>query len=163
MFKKLVWLVVVAALFVFQLFPGTAIAADLDEATRTIKLNEAGDTYTLSLKEVSQGRRLFNYACGTCHLNGVTKTDPNLGLEEETLALAPPPRDNLESLIDYLENPTTFDGLTEISELHPSLKSSDIYPKMRNLSEEDLKAIAGHILLQPKVAGNKWGGGKVYF
>jgi len=24
-------------------------------------------------------------------------------------------------------------------------------------------AIAGHVLLQPKVVGDKWGGGKIYY
>jgi photosystem II cytochrome c550 len=65
--------------------------------------------------------------------------------------------------VDYLKNPTTYDGETSIAELHPSLQSSDIFPKMRNLNEEDLKAIAGHILLQPKIWGEKWGGGKIYY
>jgi photosystem II cytochrome c550 len=34
---------------------------------------------------------------------------------------------------------------------------------MRSLSEDDLFAIAGHILLQPKVLSEKWGGGKIYY
>ena len=45
----------------------------------------------------------------------------------------------------------TYDGLDSISELHPSIKSADIFPKMRSLTDEDLFAIGGHILLQPKV------------
>jgi photosystem II cytochrome c550 len=31
---------------------------------------------------------------------------------------------------------------------------------MKNLSESDLTAIAGHILMQPKIMGDQWGGGK---
>ena len=53
--------------------------------------------------------------------------------------------------------------LDSISELHPSIKSADIFPKMRSLTDEDLFAIAGHILLQPKVVNEKWGGGKIYY
>jgi len=34
---------------------------------------------------------------------------------------------------------------------------------MRSVTEEDLQAIAGHILLQPKIVAEKWGGGKIYF
>ncbi len=34
---------------------------------------------------------------------------------------------------------------------------------MRSLSDEDLFAISGHVLLQPKLAGEKWGGGKIYY
>ena len=43
------------------------------------------------------------------------------------------------------------------------IKSADIFPKMRSLTDEDLFAISGHILLQPKVVNEKWGGGKIYY
>lgn len=163
MFKKCIWLVAVTLFLAFQLFAGTATAAELDEATRTVTLNEKGDTVTLSLEQVTEGKRLFNYACGQCHVGGITKTDPNIGLDPETLALATPRRDNLEALVDYMNNPTTYDGLESIVELHPSTQSTDIFPKMRNLTDDDLVAIAGHIMLQPKIVGEKWGGGKIYY
>lgn len=163
MLKRYVWLVVVAALFIFQVVGGNAIAVELDAATRTVRLNPIGDNIVLTQGQVTEGKRLFNYACGQCHAGGVTKTDPNVGLEPETLALATPPRDSLESLVDYMNNPTTYDGQQSIAELHPSTQSTDIFPKMRNLTDDNLKAIAGHILLQPKVVGIKWGGGKIYY
>ena len=160
MLKRCIWLAAIGVLMISQLFAGPAIAAELDEATRTVKLNEQGDTYVLSLEQVARGRKQFNLACGTCHAAGITKTNPTVGLDPASLAGALPRRDNLEALVDYMENPTTYDGLEEIAQLHPSLKSADIYPKMRNLTEEDLVAVAGHILLQPKVIGPLWGGGK---
>ena len=163
MFKRYVWLVAVTVFLAFQLFVGGATAAELDAATRTVPLDEKGETVTLSLEQVSEGKRLFNYACGQCHVGGVTKTDPNVGLEPEALALATPRRDNIEALVDYMKNPTTYDGQDSIAELHPSTQSTDIFPKMRNLTDDDLVAIAGHILLQPKVVGVKWGGGKIYY
>jgi photosystem II cytochrome c550 len=162
MFKKYIWLVAIAIFFAFQTFVGGAIAAEVDEATRTVALNDQATT-VLSLQQVSEGKRLFNYACGQCHVGGITKTDPNVGLDPETLAKATPPRNTLESLVDYMHNPTTYDGMESIAELHPSTQSTDIFPKMRNLTEEDLVAIAGHILIQPKVVGQKWGGGKIYY
>jgi photosystem II cytochrome c550 len=161
--KKRIWLAVVTVFFAWQMLVGGAIAAELDEATRTITLNETGDTVVLTPQQVAEGKRLFNYACGQCHVGGVTKTDPNVGLDPEALSLATPPRNNVESLVDYLKNPTTYDGLESIAELHPSTQSTDIFPKMRNLTDDDLEAIAGHILLQPKVVGEKWGGGKIYY
>jgi len=161
--KRYVWLVAIALMMVVQFVAGPAIALELDAATRTVPLDASGKTYTLSLEEVALGKRQFNYACGQCHVGGVTKTDPNIGLDPETLALATPPRDNIEALVDYMNNPTTYDGLEDISERHPSTKSTDIFPKMRNLTQDDLEAIAGHILLQPKVVGPKWGGGKIYY
>lgn len=164
MLKKCIWLMVTAVFLVSSLFVGgSAMAAELDEATRTIPLNEQGDTVVLSLEQVAQGRKKFNYACATCHVQGITKTNPNVGLEPEALEGAYPNRNNLEALIDYLNNPTTYDGLTEISELHPSTQSTDIFPKMRSLTDDDLVAISGHILLQPKVMGDMWGAGKTRF
>ncbi|WP_066375553.1 MULTISPECIES: photosystem II cytochrome c-550 [unclassified Anabaena] len=163
MFRRLIGVVVATVLLTFQLVVGSATAVELDEATRTVKFNAQGDTVTLSLKQVKEGKRLFQYACAQCHVGGVTKTNQNVGLEPEALALATPKRDNVEGLVDYMKNPTTYDGEEEISELHPSTKSADIFTEMRNLTDDDLKAIAGHILLQPKILGDKWGGGKIYY
>jgi photosystem II cytochrome c550 len=163
MFKRLIGVVAAAVLLTFQLFVGSSTALELDEATRTVKLNDQGDTVVLSLKQVKEGKSLFQYACAQCHVGGVTKTNQNVGLEPEALALATPKRDNIEGLVDYMKNPTTYDGEVEISELHPSTKSADIFTEMRNLTDEDLEAIAGHILLQPKILGTRWGGGKIYY
>lgn len=145
------------------LFSFTAYAMDLDENTRSVPLDQSGTTVVLTPEQVKRGKRLFNNSCGACHVGGLTKTNPNLGLEPDALSLATPPRDNINSLIDYMKNPTTYDGLESIAEVHPSIKSADIFPKMRSLNDEDLFAIGGHILLQPKLSSEKWGGGKIYY
>ncbi|MTJ08595.1 MULTISPECIES: photosystem II cytochrome c-550 [unclassified Anabaena] len=163
MFRRLIGVVVATILLTFQMLVGSATAVELDEAIRTVPLNAQGDTVVLSLKQVKEGKRLFQFACAQCHAGGVTKTNQNVGLEPEALALATPNRNNIEGLVDYMKNPTTYDGEEEISEFHPSTKSADIFTEMRNLTDEDLTAIAGHILLQPKVVGTKWGGGKIYY
>lgn len=163
MLKRYIWLAIATVFFAFQSFVGTAAAAELDAATRTVPLNGDGDTLTLSLKQVKEGKRLFQYACAQCHVGGVTKTDPNVGLDPEALALATPPRNSIDALVDYMKDPTSYDGEQSIAEVHPSLKSKDTFPEMRNLTQDDLVAIAGHILLQPKVVGEKWGGGKIYY
>ena len=140
-----------------------AQAVELDEDIRTVALDSKGATTILSNEQVKRGKRLFNSACATCHTGGITKTNPNVGLDPESLSLATPTRDNIQSLIGYMKSPTTYDGLESISEIHPSIQSADIFPKMRTLTDEDLFAIAGHILLQPKVVSEKWGGGKIYY
>jgi photosystem II cytochrome c550 len=162
-FKKLIGLAMATVLLAFGLVVGSAAAVELSEATRTVPVNDKGDTIVLSLEQVKEGKRLFQYACAQCHAGGITKTNQNVGLDPEALALATPPRNNVEGLVDYMKNPTTYDGEEDISELHPSTKSADVFSEMRNLTEDDLVAIAGHILLQPKVIGNRWGGGKVYY
>ena len=141
----------------------TVNALELDEDTRTVTLDAKGNTVVMTPEQVKRGKRLFNNACAICHVGGLTKTNPNVGLDVEALSLATPPRDNVTSLVAYFKDPMSYDGTDSISEIHPSIKSADIFPKMRSLTNEDLFAIAGHILIQPKVVNEKWGGGKIYY
>lgn len=136
---------------------------ELDETTRTVQLDNSGKISILTPEQVKRGKRLFNNSCAQCHNGGITKTNPNIGLDMESLSLATPSRDNIVSLIDYMKKPTSYDGATFIADLHPSITSAEIFPKMRNLTDDDLFAIAGHILIQPKVNAEKWGGGKIYY
>ena len=161
--KKYLGSFILSIFCISTLFNSASLAIELDEATRTVVLDKSGKTVTLTPEQVKKGKRLFNASCSVCHTGGITKTNPNVGLDPEALSLATPARDNIDSLIDYMKSPTTYDGLESISEIHPSIESADIFPKMRNLSEEDLYAIAGHILVQPKIVSEKWGGGKIYY
>ena len=163
MFKKYSQLFSVIFFFIFSSFVTTASAIDLDEATRTVVKDSSGNTVVLSPEQVKRGKRLFNATCGACHVGGMTKTNPNVGLDPEGLSLATPRRDNIDALVDYLKNPTSYDGVDSIAEVHPSIKSADLYPRMRSVTDEDLYAISGHILLQPKIVSEKWGGGKIYY
>tara|TARA_B110000967_G_scaffold86728_1_gene89340 strand:- start:388 stop:879 length:492 start_codon:yes stop_codon:yes gene_type:complete len=163
MLKKYLKLCSVILFCVFNLFITTASAIDLDEATRTVTIDSSGTTTVLTPEQVKRGKRLFNATCGACHLGGITKTNPNVGLDPEALSFATPRRDNVASLVDFMKNPTTYDGLDSIAEVHPSIKSADIYPRMRSLTDDDLYSIAGHIMLSPKILSEKWGGGKIYY
>jgi photosystem II cytochrome c550 len=82
---------------------GTANALELDEDTRTVTLDAKGNSVVLTPEQVKRGKRLFNNACGTCHVGGLTKTNPNVGLDTESLSLATPPRDSVTSLVAYLK------------------------------------------------------------
>ena len=163
MYKEYIkpWLLVLFCIFNIGIL--TASAIDLDEATRTITIDSSGNTTVLTPEQVKRGKRLFNATCGACHVGGITKTNPNVGLDPEALSFATPRRDNLNALVDYIKNPTTYDGLESIAEVHPSIESADIYPRMRSLTDEDLYSIAGHIMLSPKILSEKWGGGKIYY
>ena len=163
MFKKSSQIFSILLVSVFSLFVTTASAIDLDEATRTVVSDSSGKTVILTPEQVKRGKRLFNATCGACHTGGITKTNPNVGLDPEALSLATPRRDNMAALVDYMKNPTSYDGVESIAEVHPSIKSADLYPRMRSVTDDDLNAIAGHILLQPKIVAEKWGGGKIYF
>jgi len=163
MFKKYSILCALLFFSFFNFFVPNAYAIDLDEATRTVVADGQGRTTVLTPEQVKRGKRLFNATCGACHVGGITKTNPNVGLDPEALSLATPRRDNIAALVDYLKNPTSYDGIESIAEIHPSIKSADIYPRMRSLTDEDLYSIAGHVMLQPKIVTEKWGGGKIYY
>lgn len=162
MLRKCFLLAVAAVLLMLQVAT-PANAVEVDEALRTVKLNEAGQEVVLTMEQVGLGKKLFNDTCAQCHAGGVTKTSPDLDLSTESLAGAIPTRDHIEGLVDYMKNPTSYDGELEIYEMHPSTRSADIYPEMRNLTDEELYAIAGHVLSQPKVVGSRWGAGKTRY
>jgi photosystem II cytochrome c550 len=163
MLRKYIWLLLATVFFTVQMFTGTAYAAQLDAAARTVNADDQGNSVTLTLQELENGQKLFNNNCASCHAVGVTKTNPSIDLTTPTLALATPARDNVAGLVDYFKDPTTYDGETSIAEVHPSMRSADIFPKMRNLSDKDLELLAGYILVAPKMVGEKWGGGKIYY
>lgn len=157
------FLLAVAAVFLMLQVATPANAVEMDEALRTVKLNEAGQEVVLTMEQVGLGKKLFNDTCAQCHAGGVTKTSPDLDLSTESLAGAIPTRDHIAGLVDYMKNPTSYDGELEIYEMHPSTRSADIYPEMRNLTDDELYAIAGHVLSQPKVIGARWGAGKTRY
>jgi photosystem II cytochrome c550 len=144
-------------------FAGTAQAAQWTAEQLTVPASPDGATVTFTEQEIKAGRKLFNSSCGECHAGGITKTNQNVGLDPETLALATPSRDNVEALVDYMKDPTSYDGEYSIADVHPSIRSSDIFVKMRDLDDEDLRLMAGYILTAPNVQGVQWGGGKIYF
>jgi photosystem II cytochrome c550 len=146
----------------FQLFTSSVSASEIPIELRTVPLNETTNI-VLTQKDLSKGKKLFANTCATCHLGGATFTNPNVNLSPESLAGAYPTRNNVLGLVDFMKKPTTYDGVTEIYDVHPSLKSTDIFPIMRGLTDNDLKLIAGYILYQPKVRGIGWGGGKIYY
>jgi photosystem II cytochrome c550 len=162
MLKRLLFAVVAALFFAIQFNISSASAVEITEEIRTVKLNNAGEEVLLDLKELKKGQKIFVDSCSYCHKSGLTKTNPNVNLGEDALANAEPPRDNVEGIVEYLKNPKTYDGENFIYELHPNTTRSDLYPMMRNFTDDDLRAVAGHILIQPALRGILWGGGKVY-
>ena len=161
--RSLSRLLLVLPVLVALAFSSPALAAQWDAETLTVTADASGTEVTFSEQEIKTGRKVFNTSCGTCHAGGITKTNHNVGLDPETLALATPARDSVEGLVDYLKDPTSYDGEYSIADLHPSMRSRDLYPAMRDLTDEELRLMAGYILVAPKVQGTAWGGGKIYF
>lgn len=156
MLKRLFIVLLVGVMFAWQSFAGTANALSLSEEIRTIPLNEQGDEITLSNQEASLGSKLFVANCAQCHIQGKTKTNPDVSLSGDALAGALPARDNLLGLADYIKNPTSYDGEEDISYYHISASDPDLWPEIRNYTEQDIKALAGYILIQVN-ADPRWG------
>jgi photosystem II cytochrome c550 len=156
MFKKVFLMLLIGMFFAWQSFTGMANALSLNENIRTVPLNEDGATITLSNQQAQIGSKLFTENCAQCHLQGKTKTNPNVGLSKETLANAIPARDNLLGMVDYIKNPTSYDGEEDLSLYHLSTELPDLWPEIRNYTEEDIKAVAGYILIQTN-ADPRWG------
>lgn len=161
MFKRLILGIIATVFFLFQFQIGNASALEIDEAYRTVKANEQGDTVVLSNQEWKRGEKIFYDTCSQCHNSGRTKTNPNVTLGQKDLALAYPARDSIEGLVAYLKDPTTYDGEEFIYELHPNTNRLDIYPEMRNYNEDDLEAVSGYVLSMQSIK-ESWGKGKVF-
>nr|YP_009399019.1 photosystem II cytochrome c550 [Taenioma perpusillum]ARW68416.1 photosystem II cytochrome c550 [Taenioma perpusillum] len=162
MSKKNILLLLTNLLLLTYFFPFQSQAVDLEKANIVLPLNDSGQTIKVNAKELSRGKKMFNSTCSQCHNGGITKTNPNVGLDIEALSFATPPRNNIANLVDYMQNPTSYDGIFPINEIHPSTASADIFAKMKNLSDKDLGAIAEYILYQAQENSN-WGGGKIYY
>jgi photosystem II cytochrome c550 len=135
--------------------------ADIEDVA--IPVDGKGKTVNLTKEEIIRGKRLFNAACSYCHVGGGTRTNQNVGLGWEELSGAQPQRNSIDGMVDYLNSPTTYDGLKDISEVHPSIRAADIWPKMRTMKQKDLYDVSAYILYQNFVIPEKWGGGKQYY
>ena len=49
----------------------------------------------------------------------------NIGLDPETLALATPARDNVDALVNYMKDPTSYDGEYNVTCTHAQ---RELYP-----------------------------------
>jgi photosystem II cytochrome c550 len=161
MVKRLILTAIALVFLFFQVNVNPVAALELDEGTRTIPLNGSGERTTISSEQVTNGQKIFIAECTQCHLQGKTKNNNNVSLGLKDLAQAEPPRDNLLALVDYLENPTSYDGEDDLSELHPNVSRPDIFPELRNFTEDDVYDVAAYMLVAPKL-DTRWGG-TIYF
>ncbi|TRU32845.1 MAG: cytochrome c-550 [Microcystis aeruginosa Ma_MB_F_20061100_S20] len=161
MIKRLIVAAIAVVFFVLQFNLNGASALELNEKTLTITLNDARESVTLTSEQATEGQKLFVANCTKCHLQGKTKTNNNVSLGLADLAKAEPPRDNLLALIDYLEHPTSYDGEDDLSEFHPNVSRPDIFPELRNLTEDDVYNVAAYLLVAPRL-DERWGG-TIYF
>ena len=103
---------------------------------------------TLSIEQLKRGKYFFNNACAACHVGGITKTDPNIGLNKTALKKSVPRHNYIFGIVSFLRDPKSYDGRFDISELHPCTRKGYLYPKMRSLTKANLVEITGYILFE---------------
>jgi len=151
--------------------------ADLEDTL--IPVDGKGKTATLTKEQLVRAKRLFNNACAICHVGGGNRTNQNVGLGMEELQGGLPTRATVEGIVNFLNAPVTYDGLKDVSETHPSIKSADLFPKMRSMKQQEKSSvcvrtnivdaesfrvdISMYILYQNFTIPEKWGGGKQYY
>jgi photosystem II cytochrome c550 len=79
----------------------------------SLELDHQGQTRQFSPTDLSLGKQLFEKHCLNCHVGGSTLPNPLVSLSLNALAGATPPRDNINSLVDFLRQPMTYDGSEE--------------------------------------------------
>ena len=92
-FKKVITTAILSFFTIVTLNTTSSNAVELDDAVRTVPLNST-KTITLTPEQVKRGKRLFINTCSLCHVGGITKTNPNVGLDSEALSLATPARNS---------------------------------------------------------------------
>jgi photosystem II cytochrome c550 len=76
----------------------------------TLPLNTEGASRVFSAADLSAGKRLFEVNCVSCHVGGATLPNPLVSLSLEDLKGATPPRDTIQSLVNFQREPRTYDG-----------------------------------------------------
>jgi photosystem II cytochrome c550 len=135
---------------------GQQPTATTPEAPTTPTATKSDVASAASEVEIRKGKALFKANCGRCHVAGQTygtygSTDVNLSLKGLQGAL--PKRDSVASLIDYVKNPTSYDGKTKLLE-------TGEHPAFTNLDDESLRLISSHIIQEATAPGSLWGKGK---
>ncbi len=177
--KKAVWMVLAAVAVTVTACSGEQ-GGDVGQAsepapastasgpdTVALAADAAGTKQNFTKTQVKEGQRLFKANCGKCHVGGQTYGTYNVkevNLSMKALAGATPPRNNLASLISYMEEPTSYDGTEKLYDTgrHPKyVAEGKAAPDNQVIirTKDELNLISAFILKEATY--NKvWGGGK---
>jgi photosystem II cytochrome c550 len=78
-----------------------------------LDIDSQGNQRKFSPLDLSVGKQLFEANCLNCHVGGATLPDPLVPLSLTKLKGANPPRDNINSLVTFMQQPMTYDGSEE--------------------------------------------------
>jgi photosystem II cytochrome c550 len=76
----------------------------------SLPFNQQGETRLFTAEDLSEGKRLFGENCKSCHVGGATLPNPLVSLSLEDLKGATPPRNTIESLVEFQRAPLSYDG-----------------------------------------------------
>lgn len=114
----------------------------------SLDLDGQGNTKEFSPQQLSDGKRLFESNCISCHVGGATLPDPQVSLSATTLKKAQPSRDNINNLVAFMRQPMTFDGSEE------TYWCRQIAPSV--LSQQQVENLAAFVLTAAQKAPG-WG------
>jgi photosystem II cytochrome c550 len=151
----LISLLIMAFPVVFGSLSAAAVSVD-PYITRYLRVTEPipldvdaqGNTRLFTPVELSQGKALFEKNCLSCHVGGTTLPDPTVPLSLAALQGATPPRNTIQSLVAFLRQPMTYDGMEE------AFLCQRISPSW--MSDVQVEAIAGFVLRAAQAAPG-WG------
>ncbi|MFM9264088.1 photosystem II cytochrome PsbV2 [Tychonema sp. BBK16] len=115
------FLLVILTILPLMLLAPQPVLAATNYVTRYLQVTEPvpmeldadGHTRLFSAQDMTAGKQLFEQNCLNCHVGGATLPDPTISLSLATLQGATPPRSNINSLVEYLRQPMTYDGSEE--------------------------------------------------
>ncbi|MGA7952207.1 MAG: c-type cytochrome [Gloeobacterales cyanobacterium] len=177
--KKAVWMVLAAVAVTVTACAGgqggdagqagepasTSTAGEAD--TIAVVADTAGTKQNFTKAQMKEGQRLFKANCGKCHVGGQTYGTYNVkevNLSMQALAGATPPRNNIAALVNYMEEPTSYDGTEKLyaTGRHPKYVTEgkaapDTQVNIR--TKDELNLIAAFILKEATY-NTVWGRGK---
>jgi len=143
--------------FAWLFLGGSASAAAIDpyvvrylKATQPVAIQQdaSGQTKAYTPQDLSEGKQFFEQNCLLCHVGGETLPNPAISLSLADLQGATPPRNNIQGIVDFLREPTAYDGSGE--EVFCRQVTEDW------ISQERLEPVAAFIIRAAEVAP-AWG------
>lgn len=75
-----------------------------------VQFDSLGNTHQFTPEDLTTGKELFDNSCINCHAGGLTFLTSDISLSLEDLKAATPPRDTIDSIVEYMRYPVSYDG-----------------------------------------------------
>ena len=175
--KKAVWMVLAAVAVTVTACSGEQggdagkasepAATSVEASAIAVVADATGTKQNFTSAQFKEGQKLIKANCGKCHVGGQTYGTYNVkevNLSMKALSEATPPRSNIASLINYMSEPTSYDGTDKLYDTgrHPKyVEQGKAGPDNQVIvrTKEELNLIAAFILKEATY-NTSWGKGK---